>query len=114
MASALDGVRVQGDGETWAVHVHGDVDVDTAPQLQARLDEVLEHGGRVVVLHLDGVDFLDSSGLRVIAHAANQLRDREGQLLLEGASGAVQRTLQITGMIDRLTAPGSDTATPLR
>jgi len=107
MTSANGSVHLHSDGETWAVHVHGDVDVDTAPRLQARLDEVLERGARVVVLHLDGVSFLDSSGLRVIAHAANRLRDRDGQLLLEGASGAVQRTLQITGMIDRLQEEGA-------
>ena len=103
MTGRIEGSHeVQTDAETWAVHVHGQVDVATAPELQARLDDVLSKGARIVVLHLDHVDFLDSTGLRVIAHTANLLHERDGQLLLEGASGAVQRTLQITGMIDRL------------
>jgi anti-anti-sigma factor len=85
-----------------SVRVRGDVDIQTAPQLQALLDGAIERGARLVLLDLSDVDFLDSSGLRVILAAAEQLRALEGSLLLEGASPAVAQVLEMTGVIEHL------------
>jgi hypothetical protein len=40
--------------------------------------------------------------LRVILGASNKLSAHEGRLLIEGASSAVERVLEITGVIERL------------
>jgi anti-sigma B factor antagonist len=53
------------------------------------------------VLDASGIDFVDSSGLRVIINCGNKLSAAGGRLLIEGMSGAVQRTLEISGLIDR-------------
>jgi anti-anti-sigma factor len=50
------------------------------------------------------VTFLDSSGLREIIKAGNLLAARDGQLLIEGATGATQRVLEITGMLEQYRA----------
>ena len=86
----------------WSVVVRGEIDMQTAEKLEAVLDDVIAKGGRFVTLDLEQVDFLDSSGLRVILGASNKLADLEGRLLLEGASSAVERVLELTGVIERL------------
>ena len=84
------------------VVVRGEIDMQTAEKLEGVLDDVIAKGARLVTLDLEQVDFLDSSGLRVILGASNKLADREGQILLEGASSAVERVLELTGVIERL------------
>jgi stage II sporulation protein AA (anti-sigma F factor antagonist) len=86
----------------WSVVVRGEIDMQTAEKLEGVLDGVIAKGARLVTLDLEQVDFLDSSGLRVILGASNKLADQEGQLLLEGASSAVERVLELTGVIERL------------
>jgi stage II sporulation protein AA (anti-sigma F factor antagonist) len=86
----------------WSVVVRGEIDMQTAEKLEGVLDDVIAKGARLVTLDLEQVDFLDSSGLRVILGASNKLTDQEGQLLLEGASSAVERVLELTGVIERL------------
>ena len=44
----------------------GDVDAHTAPELRAHLLELLRSGDRHLVVDLDGVEFMDSSGLGVL------------------------------------------------
>jgi anti-sigma B factor antagonist len=95
-------VEIEESPHAWSVTVRGDVDISTAPQLEALLDDIIAKGALLVVLELEHVDFLDSSGLRVILAAANELRDRDGSLVVGGASTAVLSVLEITGMIDRL------------
>ncbi len=90
-------------GETpavWAVRPHGEIDVERAPRLAEQFDAVLARGAKVVVVDLSNASFLDSTGLRVIVRAAERLRERDGQLLLEGASGAVSRVLEVTGLLE--------------
>jgi anti-sigma B factor antagonist len=65
-------VRLCEQGVT--VTVRGEVDVHTAPTLRARLHEVVSQREPRVVVHLDGVTFLDSTGLGVLvgAHKAQR------------------------------------------
>jgi anti-sigma B factor antagonist len=82
----------------------GDIDATTAPHLAESLDALVEQGATLVVLDAADVEFLDSSGLRVITLAGNQLTARGGRLLIEGMSATVQRILEISGLLDHYRA----------
>lgn len=107
--------HIEGDGEMtvapamWAIRAHGEVDIHSAEKLAAQLDAVIDQGALLVMLDLDRVTFLDSSGLRAIARAGERLKERNGRLLIEGASGAVARVLEITGLLEHY-AVGTDQA----
>jgi len=88
-------------GHTRHISVSGDLDVATAAQLSDMLLGFIEDGILLIVLDLTGVEFLDSSGLQVLVDAGSRLEARDGQLVIEGMSGAAQRILEITGLIDR-------------
>src|SRR3954466_1918030 len=49
--------------------VRGEVDAGTAPALDERLDGAIRESVGSFVLDLSGVDFLDSTGLRVLLRA---------------------------------------------
>jgi anti-sigma B factor antagonist len=104
-------VRVGDEDTQDTPHVHrvvarGDIDVSTAPLLKQQMQEVVGRGATIVVLDVSDVNFVDSSGIRVIVEAGNGLRDRGGQLLIEGISAAVGRILEITGLLDQYRADG--------
>jgi anti-anti-sigma factor len=88
----------------WSVHLRGALDLHSAAELQARLDELLDAGALLVVLHLGDVEFLDSSGLRTIVATSRRLGAVGGKLLVAEASGAVLQVLEITGVLQDLTA----------
>ena len=79
----------------------GDLDVSSSAQLATMIDELIQSGVTLIVLDLTAVGFADSSGLRVIVHAGNQLEAHDGRLIIEGVSPAVGRLLELTGLIDR-------------
>jgi stage II sporulation protein AA (anti-sigma F factor antagonist) len=95
-------VEVSRTTRAWAVVVRGEIDMESAAKLERVLDEVIAQGALLVTLDLEQVDFLDSSGLRVILDASNKLSEQQGELVLEGASSAVERVLEVTGVIERL------------
>ena len=65
----------------WAVmRVSGEIDMATAPRLRQHVLTVTARGPEGLVLDLDRVDFIDSTGLGVIVGAAKRMRMMDGAL----------------------------------
>ena len=102
MAESLD-IEVRTEGNVCVVVVGGEVDMATAPQLDAALATV---EGDVVV-DLAAVTFLDSSGIGVLVKAAQRASAAGHVLRTRAERDNVWRTLQITSLAD-LFHPGRD------
>lgn len=90
---------------TWRIDLHGHLDLETAGALSAQLDDLVRNGAVLVIVGLADVSFLDSSGLRVLVHGARRIEESGGRLLVDGASGAVARVLELTDLLRRLSVP---------
>ena len=96
---------IPGDANTashgFRVAVRGELDAGTASKLADALDALVDDGAKLVVLDASDVEFLDSSGLRVIVNTGIKLSNAGGRLLIEGMSGAVQRVLEVSGLLEQ-------------
>ncbi|RBY80673.1 anti-sigma factor antagonist [Geodermatophilus sp. TF02-6] len=94
------------------VTVTGEVDACTAPSLQAAVDAAFD--APALTVDLDGVTFLDSAGLCVLARAHREASERGVRLRVLASGRAVVRPLQITGLWEllgvELVAPGAGSA----
>ena len=88
--SQQDGVAV--------VTVSGEVDVYTAAKLRAALDEEIAAGRNRLVVDLDAVTFLDSTGLGVLVGRLKVVRNHSGWLRLVCSQDRVLRVFGITGL----------------
>ncbi len=84
------------------VTVLGELDLATAPQLERALAEVEATEAKAVVLDLDQVAFLDSTGLRAVLEASARSQANGGRLRLTRGSPPVQRLLHLVGADTRL------------
>jgi anti-sigma B factor antagonist len=53
------------EGETGRLTLSGELDIATLPRVQEAVDELLARAVRHLVIDLGGLDFVDSSGLRL-------------------------------------------------
>lgn len=80
------------------VSVFGEVDVATSPQLREQLIKLVGDGRVRLVLDLEGVDFLDSTGLGTIVSALKRVRTHGGDLRLVCTEARITRLFEITGL----------------
>ena len=81
------------------VAVGGELDIDTGVLLHHQLAAQVTEGRIHLVLDLDGVPFMDSSGLNIVLHAARETRQCGGSLVLARPAPQVRHLLDLTGVL---------------
>jgi anti-sigma B factor antagonist len=81
----------------------GELDLSGATVLEAELDRVQEDPElAIVVLDLRGLEFMDSSGLRLVVLADMRAREAGRRFVLVRGPETVHRVFEITRMSERL------------
>ncbi len=81
-------------GDRCHVHVNGELDVSSTPELRRHLDEVLRRRGtRQIVVHLDRAGYLDSTAVGTLMMAMQRARDAGAELLLAGVDRGPARSM---------------------
>jgi len=93
--------QIRIEGSVSVLELKGDLDVSSAPTLQAALQQLMDDGKRLVVLDLEAVPFMDSSGLGVLVAAHRRLTAAGGQIALASAAPALKTVFKLT-RTDRL------------
>jgi stage II sporulation protein AA (anti-sigma F factor antagonist) len=91
--SDREGVRV--------LSVRGELDLNTAPELEAPLLQALEENEPAIVINLSDCEFIDSTGVALIVRAWQQLQHNShasGRLVICCPNHQVRRLLDITGV----------------
>jgi anti-sigma B factor antagonist len=92
------------EGDVHVFSVVGELDLNTAPELERPLDETLSgNEGPSILIDLSGCEFIDSTGIAVIVRAWQRVNGGGtngdgGALVLCCSNDQVQRLLSITGV----------------
>jgi anti-sigma B factor antagonist len=88
------------------VLVRGEVDLLTAPMLQDELDDAIGKRPETLVVDLDAVSFLDSSGCNALVQGKRRADVHGVGLELVQLSPACRRVFEIAGLLDLFTIRG--------
>ncbi|MBW8481758.1 STAS domain-containing protein [Actinomadura parmotrematis] len=91
-------VSTASQGGHAVVTANGELDLYTAPRLQAALAALLRDQVDRIVVDLSGVEFCDSTGMNVLLAAMKRVKERGGVFELAAPRPAVRRILQVTGL----------------
>ena len=86
------------DGPFDIIEVGGEIDVYTAPRLREAIVSVIDAGKRQLVVDVEQVDFLDSTGLGVLVGALKRVRADGGSLDIVCTHERILKIFQITGL----------------
>jgi anti-anti-sigma factor len=96
-------VEERNEGSAWVLAASGELDLRTSPQLEQRLDRVWAAGAELVILDLRQIEFMDSTGLRVLLGAHQRAQETGRRFALVRGADQVERVLTLTGVRDLLT-----------
>lgn len=80
------------------IEVGGEVDVYTAPRLREAIVSAVEAGHTRLIIDVQKVDFLDSTGLGVLVGALKRVRADSGSLDIICTQERLLKIFEITGL----------------
>lgn len=88
------------------VRVPNDIDTSTVGELKPQLLAELREHGPTLILDMESVQFIDSTGLGMLVSVLKEARNAGGTIHLVNLTREVMRLLQITGL-ERVFAIGT-------
>ena len=85
-------------GEMLTVHIKGDLNVKTSPALEEELTTSIG-GVKKLVLDFAGVEYISSSGLRVLLAMEKNMRRQQGSMIIRHVNPAVKEIIQLAGFL---------------
>jgi anti-sigma B factor antagonist len=89
------GIEVHPARERVVLVISGELDLDTAPRLQAALDEARASGVAQIIVDLRAVTFVDSTAIALLMSEDQ----KPGEFSIAYRDGPVKRVLELTGLL---------------
>ncbi len=89
--------QVEEKGDVVVVRVLGRLDAASSPQLEKKINSIIETGHFKLILNLGGVDYLSSAGMRLMLSVSKKLRHLEGKIVACNLSDDVLDVIKMAG-----------------
>jgi anti-sigma B factor antagonist len=90
------------------VTVGGEIDVYTAPKLRDKITELVNGGHHDLLIDMEKVEFLDSTGLGVLVGGLKKVRAEDGSMELICSQDRLLKIFRITGLAKVFTIHDSE------
>ena len=92
-------IQMEAKNSVLLIRLKGDLDHHTAEQLRQQAEKTIEkHSIQHIVLNLEELHFMDSSGLGVILGRYKQIQKNQGEMIICAISPAVKRLFEMSGL----------------
>ncbi|SRR5712692_2867250 len=96
MAKDLE-IDIDRNGACSVVHIQGDIDLKSSPELRSLILDLFEKRGQErVVLDLKGVNYIDSSGVASLVEGLQEAKKRKARFILSCLNEAPRHVLDLT------------------
>ena len=83
--------------ELLIISIDGELDTNSAGQLENSLSEEWDRGMKLLILELSSMDYVSSVGLRVLLSHLKKLKTCQGRMVLTGLNEEVQEIFDMAG-----------------
>ncbi len=95
-------IGLEPDPQGVRVRLVGELDLATAPELDRVLDELAGNGHDRLLIDLDDLVFMDSTGLASMFRAQRAADANGHRLMVRGGSRRIHRLFELAGVLDLL------------
>src|ERR1700731_4194220 len=89
--------QVEEKGDVIVIRVQGRLDAASSPQLEKKINSIIESGHFKLILNLSGVDYLSSAGMRLMLSISKKLKHLEGKIVACGLNEDVMDVIKMAG-----------------
>lgn len=84
--------------DMWCVSLDGEIDIYTADDLKDELSVLSEGRAQDVLINMQNLDYIDSTGLGVLIGILKRLKQKDKDIYIENIKPNVRKIFTITGL----------------
>ncbi len=89
--------QVEEKGDVIVIRLEGRLDAASSPALEKQINSIIDSGHFKIVLNFSAVDYLSSSGMRLMLSISKKLKSLEGKLVACNMNDEVLDVIKMTG-----------------
>ena len=96
------------EGDIKVVVIEGKLNTGASPDVETFINTLIDEGATKILLNLDDLDFISSTGLRVILATGKKLSEMGGKLVLCNPNHTVSDVFRMSGFNQMFTVTSSE------
>lgn len=76
--------------------INGEIDLYNAPEIKSKITELMEAGKSDIIINLEKVSYIDSSGIGVLISSLSNLKKAGGSLKIINVFASVRKVFELT------------------
>ena len=89
----------ESEDDAYVVELGGEIDVYTSPKVKDAITELIAQGHYNLVINLEKVRYIDSTGLGVLIGGLKRVREHGGTVNLVCTNPQIKKIFDITGLV---------------
>lgn len=89
--------EVEEKGDVVVIRVKGRLDAASSPQLEKKINSIIETGHFKLLLNMADVDYLSSAGMRLMLSISKKLKHLEGKVVACNLNEDVMEVIKMAG-----------------
>ncbi|MDQ2817687.1 MAG: STAS domain-containing protein [Candidatus Eremiobacteraeota bacterium] len=91
--------QLDGQRDISVVDLNGEIDVYTSPKVKETITDLIDQGHYTLVINLEHVRYIDSTGLGVLIGGLKRVREHSGTVNLVCTNPQIKKIFDITGLV---------------
>lgn len=91
-------ITVRKENDVPIIELVGEVDAYTSARFRESMVELIENGASNLIINMEKVEYIDSSGLGALVGGLKRASEREGHILIVCTNPQVRKVFEITGL----------------
>jgi len=87
------------NNEIRGINIEGENDVYTSPKVKEALNDLIQKGNYNIIVNLEEVSYIDSTGLGVLIGALKRVKENKGDIKLVCTNLQIKKIFDITGLV---------------
>ncbi|RAP31336.1 hypothetical protein DID78_01500 [Candidatus Marinamargulisbacteria bacterium SCGC AG-343-D04] len=83
------------------INVHGEIDIYTCGDLRKAFSKTTEKETASFILNLTHIQYIDSTGLGTIAHAAQEIQQKNGHVYVICTKPQINKIFEVSGLLTK-------------
>ena len=90
-------IKIISEGNIAVVSIEGSLDTNTSKEADDQLTKLVDEGRVKLLIDLTNLDYISSSGLRILVATSKKLKPLKGEMRICGLNETVNEVFEISG-----------------